>query len=179
MLMSVRRLLEVFGRGLLYVSLGALSQFACATAEAPRGKLVAQHAGDGPQLSDSNTTRAEAEVREFLRAVTDNEINRDRAAAERLLADDFVRTGPHGEVWDRAQTLANFTTDGGSPPRTVNFEDERVRVYDDTAVVTGLGVLRGADRQGRASEVRNRCTFVLVRRDGRWQAVAVHQTRAD
>jgi hypothetical protein len=118
-------------------------------------------------------------VREFLRVVGENEVRRDRAVAERTMADEFIRTGPRGEVWDRSQTLANFPTDDGSTARSVSFEDERVRVYGDTAVVTGLGRLKGTDKGGQPFEVRNRCTFVLVKRDGRWQAVAVHQTRAD
>jgi ketosteroid isomerase-like protein len=172
MVMSVRSLLEVFGRGLLCLSLGALTQLSCGQAETARGQLKEARAESNPQ-------NAEAEVREFLRVLGENEVRRDRAVAERTLADDFVRTGPRGEVWDRAQTLANFPADDGTAARSVQFEDERIRVYGETAVVTGLGVLKATNKQGRPVEIRNRCTFVLVRRDGRWQAVAAHQTRAE
>lgn len=172
MLMSVRGLFDVTGRALLCLSLGALAQPSCGQAETARGQANATRA-------ESNPSGAEAEVREFLRAAGENEVRRDRAAAERAMADEFIRTGPRGEVWDKAQTLANFTAGDGTSARAVTFEDERVRVYGDTAVVTGLGVMKGRDKGGRPFEVRNRCTFVLVKRDGRWQAVAVHQTRAD
>ncbi|HEV2761883.1 MAG TPA: nuclear transport factor 2 family protein, partial [Pyrinomonadaceae bacterium] len=104
---------------------------------------------------------------------------RDRAAAERMLAEEFVRTGPRGEVWDRAQTLTNFPADDGTAGRSVHFEDERIRVYGDVAVVTGVGVLKGAEKSGGEFELRNRCTFVLVKSGGRWRAVAAQQTRAD
>lgn len=172
MLMSVRGLLDVTGRALLCLSLGALTQFSCGQAETARGQVNAARAESQPQT-------AEAGVREFLRLAGENEVRRDRALAERQLAEDFVRTGPRGEVWDRAQTLANFPSGDGTAARSVTFEDERIRIYGDTAVVTGLGVMKGKDKQGRPFEVRHRCTFVLVKRDGRWQAVAVHQTRAD
>lgn len=171
MLMSVRSLSDVFGRGLLCLSLGALTQLSCGQTETARGQVNTPRA--------EVNQRAEAEVREFLRAAGEMEVRRDRAVAASLLAEEFVRTGPRGEVWDRAQTLANFPTDDGTTARSVRFEDERIRLYGDTAVVTGLGVLKATDKHGRPIELRHRCTFVLVRRDGRWQAVAVHQTRAD
>ncbi|HYP54373.1 MAG TPA: nuclear transport factor 2 family protein [Pyrinomonadaceae bacterium] len=164
-MLSLRSFLYGGAWAVLGLALGVLSQLACAHA--------------GPAAGESGGQTAEQEIRRVLREAEDNEIRRDRATAERLLADDFIRTGPHGEVWDRAQTLANFPADDGSKARSVAFEDERIRVYGDAAVVTGLGVLKGADKSGRPFEVRNRCTFVLVRRDGRWQAAAVHQTRAD
>lgn len=160
-MLSVKSFLCGFACAGLSLGLGVLSQMACARAE-PGGDEVAVR-----------------EVREFLREAGENEVRRDRAAAERLLADDFVRTGPHGEVWDKPRMLANFPEDDGAASRTVAFEDERIRVYGDVAVVTGLGVVNGAEKSGRVFKLRNRCTFVLVKSEGRWRAVATHQTRAD
>ena len=163
--MNVRSFLYGFLCAGLSLGLGALSQIACARAE--------------PAGDEAAGQRAEREVRGVLREAAENEVRRDRAAAERLLADDFIRTGPRAEVWDKSQTLAHFPEDDGTSARSLRFEDERVRIYGDAAVVTGLGVLKGADKSGREFEIRNRCTFVMVKREGRWRAVAVHQTRAD
>jgi len=72
-------------------------------------------------------------------------------------------------VENRAQYLENRKT------RRVDFEslvpDEiKVRVYGDTAIVTGRSTAKGKDQYGKMDEQR-RCTRVLVRRDGRWQFV--------
>lgn len=50
-----------------------------------------------------------------------------------------------------------------------------VRVYGDTAVVTGRSTAKGKDQHGKLDEQR-RWTRVLVRRDGRWQLVHFHGT---
>lgn len=164
--MNARGFLYGCAWAVLGLGLGLSSQWACAHA--------------GPASGETNQQTAEQEIRQLLREAADGEIRRDRAAAERLLADDFIRTGPRGEVWDRAQTLANFpAADDGSTARSAHFSDERIRLYGDAAVVTGLGTLTGTDKHGRPFKVSNRCTFLLVRRNARWQAAAIHQTRAD
>lgn len=155
--MNIRSFTYGFGSVLLCLALGFMTQMACARVESGAGVGSA----------------SEQEVRAVLREASENELKRDRAVAERLMADDFIRSGPNGEVWDRAQTLANFPQAESSPLKSVEFKDERIRIYGDTAVVTGLGVANGA-----GFVVHNRCTFVLVKRDGRWQVVAIQQTRA-
>jgi ketosteroid isomerase-like protein len=49
-------------------------------------------------------------------------------------------------------------------------DDINVRVYGDTAIVTGRSTAKGKDQYGTMDEQR-RWTRVLVRRDGRWQFV--------
>ena len=65
-------------------------------------------------------------------------------------------------------------------PGRVDFEslvpDEiEVRVYGDTAIVTGRSTAKGKDQYGTMDEQR-RWTRVLVRRDGRWQFVHFQAT---
>ena len=50
-------------------------------------------------------------------------------------------------------------------------DEIKVRVYGDTAIVTGRSTAKGKDQYGKMDEQR-RCTRVLVRRDGRWQFVS-------
>ena len=47
---------------------------------------------------------------------------------------------------------------------------DKVRLYGDTAVVTGRSTAKGKDQQGAIDEQR-RWTRVFVRQDGRWQLV--------
>ena len=54
-------------------------------------------------------------------------------------------------------------------------DEIKVRVYGDTALVTGRSIAKGKDQHGTMDEHR-RWTRVLVRRDGRWQFVHFHGT---
>lgn len=126
----------------------------------------------------SQTSRAEREVKEYLRQVADAEISGGVDNFERLVAPEFVRIGADGEVWNREQALAVIRQAGVSNVKTIEIENEQIRIYGDTAIVTGLGIAHGQNKAGNGFVVRNLCTFVLVKRDGRWQCVSVQQTRA-
>ncbi len=122
-------------------------------------------------------SREEGEIREFLRQVTENEVRRDPETFNRLAAPEFVRIGANGEVWNKEQTLAFGRAPRSSTLLSVQRQDERIRIYGDTAIVTGLGIAQMRNADGREYVVRNLCTFVLVKRGGRWLCVSVQQTR--
>ena len=58
---------------------------------------------------------------------------------------------------------------------TIAYDSQAVRIYGDVAVLRGIadntGTFRGMDFTGRIRYLR-----VFVRRDGRWQAIAMQQT---
>jgi ketosteroid isomerase-like protein len=96
-------------------------------------------------------------------------VKADVAVLERVLHEDYVHHRPRGAVENRAQYLDNRKA------RRVEFaslvpDEMKVRVYGDTAVVTGRSTAKGKDQHGKMDEQR-RWTRVLVRRDGRWQFV--------
>lgn len=97
----------------------------------------------------------------------------DRAAIERLIADDWVTTDLAGRVRTKAQVLEEMFATGKTPVASMAIDDVRVRVFGDLAVVTGRTVASGAD----GAAVRLRFTDVLARRDGRWQFVASQGTQ--
>jgi hypothetical protein len=85
-----------------------------------------------------------------------------------------VHHRPRGTVENRAQYLENRKA------RLVEFEslvpDEiKVRLYGDTALVTGRSTAKGKDHHGKMDDQR-RWTRVLVRHDGRWQFVGYQGT---
>ncbi len=93
---------------------------------------------------------------------------------ERILHEDYVHNRPNGVVEDRAQYLENRRQ------RRVAFEslvpDQMdVRVYGDTAIVTGRSTATGTDQDGAMDEQR-RWTRVLLRTDGSWQFVHFQAT---
>lgn len=95
----------------------------------------------------------------------------DRAALDDLLADDFRDTTASGAVHTKGDVLAGRRAGAGY--RSIALEDLLVRVHGATAIVDGVNVLRAIDG---GSVVRIRFTDVLLRRRGRWRAVAAQET---
>lgn len=93
---------------------------------------------------------------------------------ERIEADEFSITHADGRVLTKADEIAGLKRQTG--PRAPNTafltEDTKVRVYGDTAILTGVVVMKFKD-----SVERSRYTDVYVKRDGRWQVVASHLSK--
>lgn len=87
-----------------------------------------------------------------------------------LMADKFQDADTNGELHDRAQALARIPQ---RPAYSNQLEDVHARVYGDFAFVRGLNKV--LDTSGKLL-VQVRFTDVFVYRDGRWQAVAGHET---
>jgi len=88
----------------------------------------------------------------------------------KILADDFIGRWGDGSTQTKVEQLKAIRT--GEEKHSSNHLDEcNVRLYGDTAVVTGLqseqSVLEGRDGSGTYSY-----TDVFVKRGGRWQIVA-------
>jgi Domain of unknown function (DUF4440) len=92
----------------------------------------------------------------------------------RVYGDDFIGVLETGRVLDKASYIQSIET---STAKYVSFiaSDIRVRMYQDTAVVTCLWSARGT--QGDRSFSRQyRVTHVYVYGQRGWQAVASQQT---
>jgi len=104
------------------------------------------------------------------------QIKSDKAALERLLADDYRLANSSGQVETKAQFVADQTAPGYRlEPFTV--EEPIQRVMGDTALLGGVATLKGTDG-GKPYSVRLRFTDVWQKRDGRWQVVFTQATRA-
>ncbi len=98
----------------------------------------------------------------------------DVAALDAVTSDDYTLIDRNGRVRDKAQTMNGIKT--GDIKITANeVSDLKVRVYGDTAVVTGRadtkGTIGGRDVSGPMLFTR-----VYVKKNGRWQSVAFQQT---
>ena len=106
--------------------------------------------------------------RELMDAIRD----KNAKALDPLLFNDFVYRSPEGEV-GRADFLKNITA---LPGRIISVEgkDLRVRLFGETAVLTGvqLTVLRTDDGKELQSIVA--FTDIFVRRDRRWRLALAH-----
>jgi ketosteroid isomerase-like protein len=98
-------------------------------------------------------------------------VAKDRAAIEANMAEDFRQIDARGNV----ETKASFVDGLVSPdlvldPYTV--EDFEVRVYGDTALISGRTRMTGR-YQGRPFDTHYRYIDVYVKRGGAWQIVSV------
>jgi ketosteroid isomerase-like protein len=101
---------------------------------------------------------------------------KDTAVLDRILADDWTYLGPEGVV-TKAQHLAELKSGGGG----LEFEtlaDVKVRVFGETAVVTGSAFQKNSTTdKGKDTSGHYVWTDVFVKRQGRWQAVNSQDTR--
>ena len=96
-------------------------------------------------------------------------VRADVPALERLLANEFILTSARGRVTSKAEEI-DGAREGGLLSNTVS--DLMVRVYENTAVVTGNLTLVAKEKPDEP--LKYRITDVWILRDGRWQAVAGH-----
>ena len=100
------------------------------------------------------------------------QVGADAAALDRIYADDFIGVGPSGTVRTKKQVISDFTS-GSLKFQSITTDEVQVRVYDNTAVETGLSTMIGQDK-GRAVPRDTRFTRVWIKQQGRWRLVANH-----
>ncbi|MDD5543025.1 MAG: nuclear transport factor 2 family protein [Acidobacteriia bacterium] len=98
----------------------------------------------------------------------------DVAAWSRYLGDDWVLTYSDGTLVTKPMALADLKK-GALKIESFQLDDVKVRVYGDAAVVTGQITEKSKFQDKDTSGVR-RFTDVFVKRAGRWQAVASHES---
>ena len=132
------------------------------------------------QYATTKTEAAEnAAGQEEVRRVQDDLINayvhRDINALDRALGDEYKFVADDGSVMDKAKTIASFKS-GERQITSYVRDEERVRVYGDTAIMT----YRYASKEtykGQDDSSNDRLIRVFVKRNGRWQIVAGQETR--
>jgi len=100
------------------------------------------------------------------------QIGADAVALDHIYADDFIGVGPSGTVRTKAQVISDFTS-GDLKFQSITTDEVQVRVYENTAVETGLSTMVGQDK-GKAVPRDTRFTRVWVKQQGRWRLVANH-----
>jgi ketosteroid isomerase-like protein len=140
----------------------------------------------GPANVDGRQHRgAEREIRALEAQLNQAVVAGDRAFFERVLADDFTHTSHSGKFKTRAEWMAEnkFENRRQQPQagKTIydafDVADLAVRIYGETAVVTGRSIPRGRNAKGEPIRGEYRFLRVWVQRDSRWQAVAFQGTR--
>jgi ketosteroid isomerase-like protein len=127
--------------------------------------LAQQKSGSAEQeLIDSEQGWANAQV----------QVKLDLAVLERILADDYTWINQEGVLRTKAQNLELIKSGGLVIPSMVT-DDMKVRIYGDAAVVTGRNTFK-ATLEGKDINGQERWTDTWIKRNGRWQCVATHNS---
>ena len=103
------------------------------------------------------------------------QISADAVALDRIYADDFIGVGPSGTVRTKTQVISDFTS-GNLKFQSITTDEVQVRIYENTAVETGLSTMVGQDK-GKAVPRDTRFTRVWIKQHGRWRLVANHYSQ--
>jgi uncharacterized protein (TIGR02246 family) len=133
---------------------------------APMGVAQKQSATDSHRIS------VEEAIRRLDNERIQAQIHADATALDRIYAADFIGVGPSGRVRTKAQVISDFTS-GDLKFQSITTDEVQVRVYENTAVETGLSTMVGQDK-GKAVPSDTRFTRVWVKQQGHWRLVANH-----
>jgi len=122
--------------------------------------------------------RIKLDLMQLERDIGTANINADYAFFDRVEAEEFIFTDAAGGVTTKKQDLEGLKQPPNPDVKLVAYDvdDMSVRIYDETAVVTGRVATRRLIK-GEASTSQSRFTDVFVWRDKRWQLVAGHSSR--
>lgn len=123
----------------------------------------------------TNRSSAEQELVELDRNFIDAYIRNDTAFMETILSDEVTIINTEGKVLSKDEALkVRFGPSPGVTYDVSNPVDEvSVRLYGDTAVVTGRTTLK-ATHKGKTYTILGRYTRVYVKLRGHWRVVAFH-----
>lgn len=132
----------------------------------PAARLVAQGKAGGSTAEDSVRALESTRRQALLRA--------DTTTLSRLVADEFIEISRLGKLRTRADNIREIAS-GDLRITSVKYDSLTVRIYGDVAILRGVayntGTFFGTPFSGAL-----RYTRIFVRRDGRWQAVAMQHT---
>jgi ketosteroid isomerase-like protein len=130
------------------------------------------------QTQSKRKPNSGSNVEETLKQMSMDEANAfknyDTATLQRMLADDWVGIGPDGKRHTKADILAGLKAHKGVIT-SVTLDSIIVRVYGDTAVVTGNDDEIHTSMDGKDVSGRYAWTDIYVKhKDESWKIVASH-----
>jgi ketosteroid isomerase-like protein len=124
--------------------------------------------------ADNSPFTDEQTLRQIEREWGEAKKNKDKIWFERTFADGYTAINSRGKSFNKTEDIADNLSSTDTMTSD-ELSDMRVRVYGDTAVVTGRLHLVGKDKNGGFD--RNFVfTDTFVRRDGRWQVISSQST---
>jgi hypothetical protein len=109
--------------------------------------------------------------KDFQKAIIKN----DSQEIEQFLADDWIIVDSDGHIIEKSKFLA-IVKSGTLTHDTMNLETPRIRLYENTAVITGRASSSGK-YLGVQFTTLERSTDLFVKIEGRWRCVLTQLTR--
>ena len=129
----------------------------------------------GVSQKTARETRETSDIKELTRLESvwnEAHLRGDAATLDKLWAEDLFVTVPDMPVMNKEESLAIWKS-GKMKFDIYRTSDLRIRVYGDSAVVTGQ-LVRIRDSNNKEFEDDWRFTKVYIRRQGKWLVVTWH-----
>ena len=128
----------------------------------------------GPLHAEEAVASAADTVRALETARGQALVKADTTAISRMTAEEFIEISRLGQLRTKADNMRDIGS-GALKLTTVKHDSVTVRIYGDVAILRAIadntGTYRGFPFAGKIWYTR-----IFVRRDGRWQAVAMQHT---
>ena len=132
--------------------------------------VATQKPVSGAEAGDSS----QEEIKQLEQERNQALLRGDTAALDRMTSDDYTFINQRGELRTKAEIVSGFKS-GTYKYEARQISDLRVRVYGNTAIVTGRAMQKGVENTKDYSG-ENRFTRVYVKQEGRWVSVALQVT---
>jgi ketosteroid isomerase-like protein len=121
-------------------------------------------------------SKAEREVSATVRQWAASMVSRDMDALGKILADDIIITDYNARTRGKKEELEILKPSQDVKTISVENEDVKIKIYGNTAVVTALTKMV-FEILGKETKSSMRYTAVFVKRERRWQIVALQIAR--
>jgi ketosteroid isomerase-like protein len=122
----------------------------------------------------SSAPSSEREIRALEDERNQAILKGDAAALERMTADYYTFITLRGELRTKAEIVKGFQS-GSFKYDSRTISDLKIRIYGDTAIVTGRSTQKGSEN-GKDYSGDYRFTRVYVKQKGQWVTVALQTT---
>jgi ketosteroid isomerase-like protein len=119
--------------------------------------------------------KTEAEIREVENRRIQAMLQVDTEDLNRILAEDLTYTHSNGKVDSKSELIASLKS-GERRYQRIEPEDVKVRLYGNTAILTGRAKLKTVSK-GQETSFQIQFTNVYAKESGRWQMVAWQSSR--
>ena len=123
-------------------------------------------------FAQSDEEKDEREIIRLEHELEDAYAHNDTDALKRLLPKDYVVVSRNGEVFTKGSHIAAY--ESKDYQNILNdFDKLRVRLYGDTAILTGIAHTKFNYKNEQIFDIRFHYMRVYIRRNGRWQPVTL------
>ena len=135
-------------------------------------QVIATHFSRTPEPNNENIEQTIMQMEREWNTLT---VKRDAAGLRRIIAEDFVGVESSGSAFNKAQII-NVIQSGSGDFQSEAAEDLKVRVYGDTAIVTGQFSIK-SKKKDADDNLKLLFTNVWTKRDGQWLIVSRQATQ--